>query len=474
MSWELASYGLLALALLGGFAWWERSRPSSRTIALVATLAALATLGRIAFAALPNVKPTTDIVLIAGYTLGGAPGFAVGATSAIASNLFFGEGPWTPWQMLAWGVVGLAGAALARWRIPRLPMALICAAAGFGYGLILNFSTWVTFTGQHTLAGFLLIEGQAFPFDLAHALGNFFFYVAFGPALIRSLRRFRLRLDVVFVVVFVASLLILWLSVALARTTPTVARQLAYLHSAENSDGGFGSAPGQPSSQLYTAWALIGIEATGTSPGTFTRDGHTPVSYIESHLDQLQGPGDVERTILALAPAHAPLHDLVSELRDVPRQVNLTSFAILALAAAHAPLPSPAWLAAQQNAGGGFGYAARGDPSDVDDTAAAVEALVAAHGSRQAIARAIAYIRGAQNRDGGFPEQPGGPSDAQSTAWAVQAEIAAHASPAGLAYLERLTSASGATSYSAGNAQTPVWVTSQALAALARAPLPLP
>ena len=120
MSWQLAAFGLLGLALIGGFAWWERSHPSSRTVALVATLAALATLGRIAFAALPSVKPTTDIVLIAGYTLGGAPGFAVGATSAIASNIFFGEGPWTPWQMLAWGLVGLAGAGLARWRIPPL------------------------------------------------------------------------------------------------------------------------------------------------------------------------------------------------------------------------------------------------------------------------------------------------------------------------------------------------------------------
>ena len=78
-------------------------------IALVATLAAMAALGRVAFAALPNVKPTTDIVLIAGYVLGGAPGFMVGAVAALVSNLFFGQGPWTPWQMVGWGGVGLFG-----------------------------------------------------------------------------------------------------------------------------------------------------------------------------------------------------------------------------------------------------------------------------------------------------------------------------------------------------------------------------
>ena len=74
MSWESASFGLLGLALVAGFAWYERSHPSAKVLALVATLAALAVIGRIAFAALPNIKPTTDIVLISGYVLGGAGG----------------------------------------------------------------------------------------------------------------------------------------------------------------------------------------------------------------------------------------------------------------------------------------------------------------------------------------------------------------------------------------------------------------
>src|SRR5215467_1501891 len=114
MSWQLASFAVLGLALVAGFAWYERSHPSTRVLALVATLAALAALGRVAFAALPNVKPTTDIVLLAGFVLGGAPGFVVGAVAALASNLVFGQGPWTPWQMVSWGACGLFGALLAR------------------------------------------------------------------------------------------------------------------------------------------------------------------------------------------------------------------------------------------------------------------------------------------------------------------------------------------------------------------------
>ena len=77
MSWQVSAYVLLALVLAGGFAWYERSRPPARMVALVAALAALAVAGRLAFAAIPNVVATTDIVLITGYSVGAAPGFGV-------------------------------------------------------------------------------------------------------------------------------------------------------------------------------------------------------------------------------------------------------------------------------------------------------------------------------------------------------------------------------------------------------------
>jgi energy-coupling factor transport system substrate-specific component len=493
MSWPLASFAILALALAGGFAWYERSRPSSRTVAVVASLAALATLGRIAFAPLPNVKPTTDIVLIAGYALGGAPGFAVGAVAAIASNIVFGQGPWTPWEMLAWGMVGLLGAGLAhRGRpIPRVVMALICAAAGFAYGLVLNFSTWVTFAGQHSLAQFLVIEGQAFTFDLAHAVGNFFFFLAFGPALVRALQRFRLRMDVTWGLVGSASLILLvgWGGLwgmrpsAAQASTGVLAAPVAYLERMQNADGGFGLTAGAPSSQLGSAWVVIGLAAAGREPSAIRRDGHTAVGWIRSHLDQIGGAGDLERTIVALAAARAPLGGLVGRLeRDrrgdgsVGEQANLTSFAILALRAAGAGgvAHAAAWLERAQNRDGGFSFAVRGDPSDVDDTAAAIEALTAAAAPRAVVARARRFLQAQENRDGGFPLQPGGASNAQSTAWAVQALAAAGGSRQwAMAYLRARVTGSGAVQYAAGVSLTPVWVTAEALAALAQAPLPI-
>ena len=199
MSWEAASFGILGLILVAGFTWYERSHPSAKVLALVATLAALATLGRLAFAPLPNVKPTTDMVLLSGYALGGAPAFAIGAVAAIASNLALGQGYWTPWQMGAWGAIGVLGAVLAAatgGRMGRWPLALVCAAAGLAFGAVMDFSTWTTFSGQHTLGQYLAISGSSAAFNIAHAVGNLVFCLAFGPAFVRALRRFRDRLDV--------------------------------------------------------------------------------------------------------------------------------------------------------------------------------------------------------------------------------------------------------------------------------------
>src|SRR6202050_3703601 len=129
MSWPLASFLVVGVVLALGWLAYERRRPSARMVAVVGTLAAVAALGRDAFVALPDVKPITAITLVVGYALGPLPGFTVGAIGMLASNVMLGQGPYTPWQMAAWGMVGLIGAALGRLtgrRLGRLAPALAC------------------------------------------------------------------------------------------------------------------------------------------------------------------------------------------------------------------------------------------------------------------------------------------------------------------------------------------------------------
>jgi energy-coupling factor transport system substrate-specific component len=505
MSWQLASFSILSLALAGGFAWYERAHPSARILALVATMAALAALGRVAFAPLPNVKPTTDIVLIAGVALGGAPGFAVGALAALTSNLFFGQGPWTPWQMAAWGGVGIAGALLGRVageRLGRIPLAAACALAGLAFGVVMNFSTWVTYTGDHSVAAFWTISGTALPFDVAHAVGNVLFALAFGPALLRALRRFRRRFEVTWRPAPAATAALAAVAGALLLAAPPVmaAGPASYLLQTQNSDGGWGGAGGQSSAQLYTGWSALGLAATGRNPRDVRRGGQGPLDFMRANSAQLNDIGELERTILVLcasglSPRSFAGRDLVAELERLRRSDGaypggtvLGAFAVLALKAAGRGSSAGVratvrWLERRQNPDGGFSVAGRGIQSAIDDTGATIEGLVA--GGRRgspAVGRAVAYLVRAQSPDGGFPLNAGGPSNAQSTSYAVQGLVAAGRNPDGvrrggsrspLAYLRSLTQSDGLVRYSRQSSQTAVWVTAQAAMALARKPLPL-
>jgi energy-coupling factor transport system substrate-specific component len=510
VSWVLASFLVLGLALAAGFGWYERSHPSARVLALVATLAALAALGRIAFAPLPSIKPTTDIVLLTGYVLGGAPGFAVGAVAALASNLFFGQGPWTPWQMAGWGGAGLFGAALAALggrELRRLALASACAAAGLAYGAVMNVSLWVTYSGDHTLAKLGAVFATSLPFDVAHALGNAAFCLAFGPALVRALRRYRMRFEVTWrpappAAGVAVALLALAVALPAAKAHAAVpAKSVAYLERAQNGDGGFGPAPGAGSTQMHTGWAALGLAAAGRNPRDVERGGRDVVEYIRANAAALRGDlGERTRTILALraagvSPTRAGGRDLLGELLreqeddgSFAGRVNTTAFAILALRAAgrssgsRAVRAGAAFIVSQANADGGFNFGGKGGPSGADDTGAALQALAAAGRRRSPVVqRAADWLEGRQNADGGFALQ-GGASNAQSTAWAVQGLIAAGRKPARvrrggsrspLGYLRSLVTPSGAIRYSRTSAQTPVWVTAQALTALAGKPFPL-
>jgi energy-coupling factor transport system substrate-specific component len=495
VSWQLAAFALLFIGLASGFAWYERTRPDARIVALVATLAAFAALGRIAFAALPNVKPTTDIVLIAGYALGPAPGFVVGAVAGLTSNFFFGQGPWTAWQMAAWGATGLVGAGLARAtgrRVGRWSLAVVCALVGFAYTAVQDVGDWVTYS-DHSAGQLGFYVGRGLGFDAVHAAGCLAFALAFGPALARLIGRFTERLHVRWLAATPLIVIALALLVVAPGSAPSTARASAspagYLLSAQNADGGFGGSPGQSSTQLFSGWAALGLAAEGYNPQDVRKGGRSLVDYLRAGARSASDPGSLERTILAVAtaglnPSSFGGRDLVAALKQriagngaVSNQTNLTSFAVLALRGAGVSPPAKmlAWLVRQQDRDGGFNFSTVGAVSDVDDTAAALEALRGAF--PRARHRAVSYIERHQDSDGGFPQNPGAGSNAQSTAWAVQGLLAAGVSgrtvDRALSYLRSLLAPDGHVRYSRQGDQTPVWVSAEAAMALSEKPLPL-
>ncbi|MEA2386419.1 MAG: energy-coupling factor transport system substrate-specific component [Thermoleophilaceae bacterium] len=499
MTWQLASFTILGLGLAVGFAWYERSAPSARVLSLVAALAALAVVGRLAFAAFPNVKPTTDIVLLAGYALGGPAGFAVGAITPLASNVFLGHGPWTPWQMAAWGGVGIAGAFLARAtrgrELGRWQLAAACGVAGAGFGAVMDTYQWTLAAEQNT-ATWVAVSGTSLPYNLAHVVGNVVFCALVGPAFLRALTRYRRRFEVRWAPAAAsAAVLLLLVAPAGASAASAADRATAWLERAQNRDGGFGSAPGQASGALFTGWASLGLAAGERNPRDVERGGRSPIDFTRGEARRIRDVGEIERTILVLevagvSPRDFGGRDLVARLERYRRDdgsfsgfVSYTAFGILALRAADAGgMTGPArWLAAQQNEDGGFGVAPNAQ-SDVDNTGSALQGLRAAGAGRgDAVEQAVAYLRRMQNPDGGFGQSEGRSSNAQSTAYAVQGLVAARRDPgrfradgrSPLGYLRSLQRRDGRIDYSRTSSQTPVWVTAQAVMALERKPLPI-
>jgi uncharacterized membrane protein len=504
MSWQVAAWLLLALVLVGGFAWYERSRPPARIVALVAALAALAVAGRLVLAPIPNVVATTDVVLITGYAVGPGPGFAVGALAAAVSNLWLGQGPWTPWQMAGWGMVGLGGAALAvltRRRMGRAGLAAACGIAGLAYGALLDLSVMVTYGGEQSLDRYLALSARGVPFNVAHAVGNVVLALAAGPALVRMISRYRSRFEFNWAGAATTSAsLLLVLAVALPLpgalgSGSTSGRE--WLERVQNRDGGFGATPGAESSPAITGWAVLGLEGAGHNPLEVRRGGPSPIAYLRSQAGGLRSTGDLERTILALegagvSPRRFGGRDLVAELHrrrssggSFEGQVNLTAFGILALRAAGARGSalerSAIWLHEAENGDGGWGFQPQ-VASDPDSTGAVLQALAAAGNAGRATRGGVAYLRRVQRADGGFALAASGPTNSQSTAWAVQGLVAAGVNPAAvrsrglspLDYLARQQAGDGHYRYSSSSDQTPVWVTSQALLAVNRQAFPIP
>jgi energy-coupling factor transport system substrate-specific component len=197
----------LALGLLlagvaviaGAVAWLESGPDHAREIVVVATISAVAAIGHVVLHPLPGVQPVTLIVVATGAALGARAGVAVGLVSAFVSNFALGQGPWTVWQMLAWGLCGAVGAALAPVLTRRTVFAIVLGLLGLAFSGFLDVWSWSAYYDQHTWSTFAANAARGFPFDVAHAVGNVVFALLAGPELLRLLGRYgrRLRTEVV-------------------------------------------------------------------------------------------------------------------------------------------------------------------------------------------------------------------------------------------------------------------------------------
>lgn len=166
-----------------------------REVVVIAVMAAIAVTGRVAFFMLPHFKPLAAIVIITGISLGAESGFLTGALAGFVSNFFFGQGPWTPWQMFSFGIIGFLAGILFRgkrncWKHYRVWVCIYGGLSVFAmYGFIMDAAHILIGTGEAKLEAVLLMCLSGLPLNLIHGGSTVIFLWILGEPMQKKLMR---------------------------------------------------------------------------------------------------------------------------------------------------------------------------------------------------------------------------------------------------------------------------------------------
>lgn len=192
VNYYIVSVVILIASMLPFFVSYEQKKVTARDITLTATLITLAVVSRAAFYLVPQVKPIAAVVIVSAVCLGAHKGYIVGAFSAFVSNFIFGQGMWTPFQMVALGTVGLLAGLIFRWlKVNRYTLSIVgFVLATVVYGAIVDMSTVLSAYGNNvTLKGALSIYASGAVFSLVFGGATAAFLFLFGMPFITKIER---------------------------------------------------------------------------------------------------------------------------------------------------------------------------------------------------------------------------------------------------------------------------------------------
>lgn len=192
VNYYIVSVVILIASMLPFFVSYEQKKVTARDITITATLIALAVVSRAAFYLIPQVKPIAAVVIVSAVCLGAHKGYIVGAFSAFVSNFIFGQGMWTPFQMVALGTVGLLAGLIFRWlKVNRYTLSIVgFVLATVVYGAIVDMSTVLSAYGNNvTLKGALSIYASGAVFSLVFGGATAVFLFLFGMPFITKIER---------------------------------------------------------------------------------------------------------------------------------------------------------------------------------------------------------------------------------------------------------------------------------------------
>lgn len=191
------SLAIAVYCMLPFFLIFEGRKPQARELLTIAVLVAIAVAGRAAFFMVPSFKPVVAVTIISAVCFGAESGFLVGALSMLSSNMLFGQGPWTPWQMFAAGIIGfLAGILFQKGWLKARKISLCIygfLATVFIYGGIMNPASLVMTSYAITKRNLLAIYMSGLPVDLVHASATVIFLWIASKPMIEKLERIKVK-----------------------------------------------------------------------------------------------------------------------------------------------------------------------------------------------------------------------------------------------------------------------------------------
>ena len=185
----------VVVLMLGAYLYvYEKKRSPAAELVIIALMSALSVLGRIVFAFLPSLKPCSAIIILTAIYFGKETGFMVGAFTALVSNFYFGQGGWTPFQMLAWGLTGYFAGMLGKWLVKNRFLILAYGAViGVFFSLLMDLYTCLWTDGKIIFSRYLALISAAAWVTVSYAVSNVIFLALFMQPMGRIFDRLRVK-----------------------------------------------------------------------------------------------------------------------------------------------------------------------------------------------------------------------------------------------------------------------------------------
>lgn len=192
--YDIASLVIAVVSTLAVVLRFEKSKSNGKLIAVIAVMTALSVAGRFIFSPLPFFKPVTAIVVITALYFGCECGFITGAFSALLSNFYFGQGPWTPFQMMVWGLIGLLSGFLAKYIVKnRITLSVWGVFSGVLYSMIMDIWTTLWSDGGFNISRYVFYLSSSLPIMAVYAVSNVVFLILLAKPFGKKLERIKIK-----------------------------------------------------------------------------------------------------------------------------------------------------------------------------------------------------------------------------------------------------------------------------------------